>query len=195
MKVRKHGPASTSGPSVFTFPALKKSVLNANIINSHPVTEMTVIKSSLSRLHYANKFTFTVEGWNIPHLHRWRVFKNGQKQPWQLNNHEDFSQSRSVWRLLFFFSFFNTLRQTDNFLNPLRCRPCSLLQGWPPSAGGFDIPKGTTEDLYDIHPTAVYITYGPKIRVFTTPFLKAWDVIASHFLGSLPPAGHYRADQ
>lgn len=101
-----------------------------------------------------------------------------------------------------FFSFFNTMRQTDNFLNPLRCRPCSLLQGWPPSAGGFDIPKGTTEDLvYDIHPTVVYITYGSKIQVFTTPFIKAWDVIAarSHFLGSILdpplPAGHHRADQ
>lgn len=108
---------------VFTFPALKK-VLNANIINSHRVTEMTVIKSSLSRQHCANKFTFTAEGWNIPHLHRWRVFKNGQKQPWQLNNHEDFSQSRSFWRVFF---FFNTLRQTDNFLNPLRRRPCRPL--------------------------------------------------------------------
>lgn len=42
----------------------------------------------------------------------------GGGQPWQLNNHEDFSHSHTFWR------FFNTRRQADNFLNPLGCRPC-----------------------------------------------------------------------
>lgn len=55
-----------SHQSVYVSCFEKEEVLNANIINSHPVSEMTVIKSSLSRLHYANKFTFTAEGWNIP---------------------------------------------------------------------------------------------------------------------------------
>lgn len=114
------------------------------------------------------------------------------QQPWRLQ-----SISR---HLKGFFPFFNTLRQTDNFLNPLRCQPCRLLQGWPPSAGGFDIPKGTTEDLYDVHQSVWdYITYRSKIWVFTTPFLKAWEVIAarSHFLGlmSLPWFRHSTAQQ
>lgn len=73
------------------------------------------------------------------------------QQAWRL-------QSISVFEGFF---FFNMPRQTDSFLNPLRCRRCRnlqsliplsclsprLLQGWPPSVGRVDIPRGMTEDL------------------------------------------------
>lgn len=135
MKVKKHKAVSTWGPLKclhFLLKGGKKvgKVLNANIINSHPVTRMTVIKSSLSRLHYANTFTFTAEGWNIPHLHRWRVFKNRKKS--SLDNSTSMNTSLSLTVFEGFFFFLNTPRQPDSFLNPLRCRRCRDLQSLIP---------------------------------------------------------------
>lgn len=148
------GPCPHQGHQRVYISCLKKKVLNANIINSPPVTEMTVIKSSLSRLHYANKFTFTAEGWNIPISTDDEFSRTGKSS---LDNSTTMKTSVS---LTVFEGFLTprdrqlpkptevaTMQESLVSYSSL-LRSLLFLQGWPPSVGRFDIPKRTAKDLY-----------------------------------------------
>lgn len=68
-----------------------KKILNVNMIHN---TQLSCHwKSSQARVNSTNKFTFPTAEWNPRISTDVNFSRTGKKQPWQLDNHEFFSQS------------------------------------------------------------------------------------------------------